>query len=359
MKNSPNRKSFPNDSCLFGGNKMSFATLPEGDFSFLEPLKVTPVFSSYWRFACERQEIFLKRLAGVSRPWTDDPVLSEHRFTNSYRASDRVSQYLIRNVIYGEELSEDDTMFKILLFKIFNKIETWELLEHSFGGVRLSNFSVKAYSSVLGDAMNNGQRLYSAAYIMPSGGPKSPYSRKHEMHLNLLKMMLADDLSDLLVNAESMMRCFEILRGYPTIGDFLAYQYVTDLNYSDLIDFQESDFVVPGPGAKDGLRKCFTDFGGLNDAEVIKFITSKQKECFEAVECTFPSLWGRPLQPIDCQNLFCEIDKYARVAHPEIEGISGRTRIKQKLKPKTGQIEVFYPPKWNINHKLHLHPNDV
>ena len=44
----------------------------------------------------------------------------------------------------------------------------------------------------------------------------------------------------------------------------------------------------------------------------------------------FSKLGGkRSLQLIDFQNLFCEIGKYARVAHPEFAGASGRTRIKQ------------------------------
>ena len=63
----------------------------------------------------------------------------------------------------------------------------------------------------------------------------------------------------------------------------------------------------------------------------------------------FRSLWGRPLQLIDCQNLFCEVDKYARVAHPDIQGISGRTRIKQVYSPNPDPIEYWYPPKWGIN----------
>jgi hypothetical protein len=29
------------------------------------------------------------------------------------------------------------------------------------------------------------------------------------------------------------------------------------------------------------------------------------------------TLFGRRLHSIDCQNLFCEVDKYARVAHPQ------------------------------------------
>src|SRR5687768_17836021 len=78
-------------------------TLEAGDFGFLRPLKVTRVFSSYWRFAAERQRIFLRRLRGANPPWSDDPVLQVHKFTNAYRASDRVSQYLIRRVIYERE----------------------------------------------------------------------------------------------------------------------------------------------------------------------------------------------------------------------------------------------------------------
>ena len=60
------------------------------------PLKPTEVYDSYWRFAAERQDVFFRRLHRLPPPWTDDPVLRAHKFTNAYRASDRVSQYLIR-----------------------------------------------------------------------------------------------------------------------------------------------------------------------------------------------------------------------------------------------------------------------
>ena len=46
---------------------------------------------------------------------------------------------------------------------------------------------------------------------------------------------------------------------------------------------------------------------------------------------SFRGLNGRRLQLIDCQNLFCEVDKYARLAHPEITGYSGRSRIRQRF----------------------------
>ncbi len=106
---------------------------------------------------------------------------------------------------------------------------------------------------------------------------------------------------------------------------------------------------MPGPGALDGLRKCFTDFGGLTEADVIRLVTERQHMEFERLGIVFPSLWGRALQLIDCQNLFCEVDKYARVRHPEVLGLSGRTRIKQRYTPRNEPLDFWYPPSWRLN----------
>ena len=85
----------------------------------------TPAVRSYWALAAERQAIFFRRLRGQQPPWTEDPVLAANRFTNAYRASDRVSQFLINDVIYGAPVDERSTVLRVLLFKIFNRIETW------------------------------------------------------------------------------------------------------------------------------------------------------------------------------------------------------------------------------------------
>ena len=114
----------------------------------------------------------------------------------------------------------------------------------------------------------------------------------------------------------------------------------------------ESEFVVPGPGALDGIRKCFADRGGLGEAEIVKFMADVQDREFDRLGIDFRSLWGRRLQLIDCQNLFCEVDKYARVVHPDIAGLSGRTRIKQKFAAKSSPIHYWYPPKWGINDRI-------
>ena len=323
-------------------------------FHHLAPVKFTNVFEDYWRFATERQAIFFRRIFGKTYPWTRDPILAKYKFTNAYRASDRVSQFLIRNVIYRNDLPRTprEVFFRILLFKLFNKIATWELLERSIGSLIFEEYSFNRYSNVLHRAMLSGSRIYSAAYIMPPGKIAFGRLKKHENHLLLLERMMADSLPERLEQTTSMQQGFEQLRAYPTIGDFLAYQFITDINYSEITNYCEMDFVVPGPGARDGLRKCFTDYGGLNEPELIRLIADRQEQEFERLGLNFRNLWGRRLQLIDCQNLLCEIDKYARVAHPHIMGRTGRMRIKQKFQPSTEPISLFYPPAWKINKNL-------
>jgi hypothetical protein len=320
----------------------------------LAPAKVTAVFESYWRFAAERQQIFFRRLQRAAWPWADDAILCTFKFTNAYRASDRVSQYLIRHVIYRDDLPSDpaETVFRILLFKLFNKIETWQLLEAALGEIRYAGYSFARYDAILSATMQRGERIYSAAYIMPPGGTTFGHKSKHQNHLKLLEMMMADRLPDRIATAPTMQKGFDLLRAYPTIGDFLAYQFITDINYSSVTNFSEMDFVIPGPGARDGLRKCFADTGGLGDAELIRLLADRQEREFERLGLDFPSLWGRRLQLIDCQNLLCETDKYARVAHPEISGLTGRTRIKQRFVAHADPISVWYPPKWGLNGRI-------
>jgi hypothetical protein len=127
---------------------------------------------------------------------------------------------------------------------------------------------------------------------------------------------------------------------------------VTDVNYSSLTNFSEMEFVVPGPGARDGIAKCFSSLGGLTEADVIKVVADRQEQEFFDRGIVFQTLWGRRLQLIDCQNLFCEVDKYARVKHPDVAGRQARTRIKQKFSAIADPIEFWYPPKWGINERV-------
>ena len=321
-------------------------------YSKLSPAKPTIVYDTLWRFAAERQEIFFRKIEGRLPPWTDDQVIARYKFTNAYRASDRVSQYLIRNVIYQGDPSVEEVFFRTILFKLFNKVETWELLEREVGPITHASYSFEKYDDVLTKAISTNTRIYSSAYIMPSGTKTFGYRTKHRTHLKLLEVMMDDEAPYRVADSQTMERTFEYLLSFPTVGNFLGYQYVTDLNYSEICDFSEMEFVSPGPGALDGIHKCFSNLGGLNESDIIQLVADRQEMEFERLGIDFRSLWGRRLQLIDCQNLFCEVSKYARVAHPEVSGVNGRIRIKQYYRPSDRLLSYWYPPKWGINHLL-------
>src|SRR4051812_13003739 len=180
---------------LFDLEGQFIGATPKSEPPTIAPLKPTPVYDTYWRFAAERQRVFFARAEGRRPPWTEDEIIARYKFTNAYRASDRVSQYLIRRVIYRDDLpaTAEETFFRILLFKFFNKIETWDLLERELGALTWVGFKFERLDDLLTAAMAAGKRIYSAAYIMPSAGSLG-YDRKHRNHLALLKRMMRDGL---------------------------------------------------------------------------------------------------------------------------------------------------------------------
>ncbi len=309
----------------------------------------TPVMETYWRFAAERQEVFFRRLHDQQGPWTNDPIISKYKFTNVYRILDRVSQYLVREVQYREDRSQEpsEIFFRTILFKVFNKIETWESLERELGHISWRATKISDIEKRLDYLFSRGKKIYSAAYIMPS--PNFGNARKHANHLALLEQMMSDRLPDRLAQAPNLAAVFERLASYPGIGRFLAFQYAIDLNYSAMLNFDEAELVVAGPGAIDGISKCFTDTGGKTPEEVIFEVTSMQDDAFKELGLRFRRIGNRPLQPIDCQNIFCEISKYARVAHPQVRGVAGRTRIKQEYRSNNSPFpSLFFPPRWEV-----------
>ena len=66
----------------------------------------------------------------------------------------------------------DEVFFRIVLFKLFNKIETWTALEAALGPITFKDYSFQHYDRVLTLAMARGRTIYSAAYIMPCGRPQ-------------------------------------------------------------------------------------------------------------------------------------------------------------------------------------------
>ena len=89
------------------------------------PIPDKRILYYYFYFMQERMNMFWKNCEKNRLSLTEDPILRDYKFTNVYRACDRVSQYLISHVIYRhiDHFTPEDMLLRILVFKIFNKIE--------------------------------------------------------------------------------------------------------------------------------------------------------------------------------------------------------------------------------------------
>jgi hypothetical protein len=320
-------------------------------------MKVPPVprreaYDLYWYFASERQRAFERRVAGEPGPWTDDPILQQYKFCNVFRAADRVSQYLLRKVAYHtENCSPEDRIFQIVAFRTFSRTGTWNRLQHLIGRTpTIDDLASGAFRAALEDIRAQAGGLYTGAFILCA---TDAYGQrlKHRNHVELFRhMFLGEGLGERVLGATSLREVYGLLHEFPLMGDFMSYQTAIDLNYSALVDYNEDDFTQPGPGAVRGIKKCFHSLGGYSPHEIVQYMVDNQEAEFERLGLPFNGLWGRRLHAIDCQGLFCETDKYCRVALPELT--SGRVRIKSKFTPHPDPLPLFFPPKWGINDAL-------
>ncbi|MEO3941668.1 nucleotide kinase domain-containing protein [Paenarthrobacter nicotinovorans] len=322
----------------------------------IRPQPRPEVFDIYWKFAYERHRIFEARVAGRQGPWTDDPILRTYKFCNVYRAADRVSQYLIREICYADDSdSPEDRIFQITAFRTFSNIHTWESLKGILGrNPRVADLRSGTLESALNETKKTNGGLYTGAFILCA---TNAYGRglKHLNHVDLFSdMFLKKDLASKILAATTLKNIYDLLHKFPLMGDFMSYQTAIDLNYSSLVNFSENDFTQPGPGALRGIAKTFSSTNGLSPSDIIMWMVEHQEEEFDRLGLEFTGLWGRPIQAIDAQNLFCETDKYCREAVPSLA--SARTRIKTKYRQTTQPIRLFFPPKWGINHLLPKDP---
>jgi hypothetical protein len=190
----------------------------------IDDLEATVVFPTFWYFSSKRHSIYDKRLRGEPPPWTDDPILSENRFTNVFRAADRVSQYCIRHVIYesGGSLEDGEVIFRVILFKQFNSIGAWEALKAEVGVPSWRKFGRKTYAEILTKAKARGVKIWNPAYMQrPQCG--EDYPTKHERYLAVLGRMVTDRVWDQLKAARSYAQAYAVVRWYPLFRGFSGH----------------------------------------------------------------------------------------------------------------------------------------
>lgn len=313
------------------------------------------IFYLYW--ICERQSIFWKRLKNEEYPWTDDVILRDNKFTNVYRIQDRESQFLISNVIYNErginnDYDSEDIFWRILLFRHFNKTETWKLLEDKFGDITLD---VK-FDDII-KFLDENKDVYNKAYMLTSSFTRKSYSEyagmnKYHAYFEIFRREIFNNgyIYEIL-SAKSLEDLYNKLRKITAFGEFISMQLAIDLNYSLLFNFDENDFIKAGLGAIRGIERTFKIGGKPNYEEIIKWVHDNLDNLFEEYKeygFVFEPIPNRKPTLIDLQNCFCETGKYLKTLSPNKDK-DGEYHMSHKYYNKNKpSIEYAFPSKWQI-----------
>ena len=307
-------------------------------------LSKSNAYDEYWLFAYHRQTVFKQRAYGIPSEPPPDQVVKKYKFTNCYRVLDRTTQHLLREITNAPGLTPENVFFQTILFKLFNNQKTWLRLTDCLGTIDHRDFKSDGYSSALKSIKDLGDPIYSAAYIMPSGKKEFGSAIKHENNMKMLELMLKNELHKKIWDIKNLQGIYDTFINIPTIGPFLAYQYSIDIAYSQYSAASEDQYVVAGPGAIRGINKCFSNTAGKSHSYIIKHMMESQEREFSRLGLKFPFLANRKLQLIDCQNIFCEVDKYLRVKRPDLN--QKNARIKQNYKITPDEIKYTFPTKW-------------
>lgn len=179
------------------------------------------VYEHYWSFASLRHHAFEARLAGAPQPWSDDRILQTFKFCNVFRALDRVSQFLIKEVAYGADsaTTPEDRVFQIVAFRMFSNIRTWQELTKLLGGApRIRDLRSGDFLRALDQVKVEMGGLYTGAFIL-CANKAFGFDEKHRNHVALFQHMFVEhECASRVIEAQSMQALVALLQSFPLMG---------------------------------------------------------------------------------------------------------------------------------------------
>jgi len=191
-------------------------------------LPINEVMDTLWYWMRERHSIHERRLAG-QKHWTEDTILQDYKFTNLFRVFDRNTQFILNEVIPDGPSDLTETSFRIILFRTFNRIETWRRLRDHFGQLKWTTFEIEEYYSVLAAE----SPIYGPAYFIPApnvlGGHDNPTK-----HLRMIYLLMVSEFPTELKRLHHLKDALGFTQLYPGLGQFTAFQCVANIRFGSV-----------------------------------------------------------------------------------------------------------------------------
>lgn len=282
-------------------------------------------------FVKEREAIRLRkevrRDAGpdstLLRPqYTADTILDKFRFCNVRRKDDRVSRWLVTNVLTQEHIDYDLRSF--LLFSALCRWVNWPpsikaIMDEGLYPKKRLDF--KKIGKLL-DHLAKKEKVWTGAYMI-----RAPKKRGGKKGKFIAEEVIGKHLKGILPTLETLLTAtspgptyravWEALRKAENFGGFMSGQVAGDLTYTSLLQNAPDlkTWAPMGPGSVRGFNR-------LMGITPIKKRPSEELWLEKLAE--WRSIIVAELGPeyenltaLDCQNICCEYDKYLRVKNGE------------------------------------------
>jgi len=289
----------------------------------------------FFAYARARYQLMLDKEADFERPWTNDEILQTYRFCNVFREDDTTTKWIANNIREPLRDNPQDLVLALIIARWFNRIETLSLLGGHWGeGHPMSMRSMfdNWNSDEVRRRLTGISPLVTGAYIIKTPAKMNKLEGLIQCIEQCKSFGYPKEATIACGYSASLQTVTDILSKSPYLGPFMAYEVVTDLRHTPLLD-KAPDIMTwanPGPGCTRGLSRVYGEpLDSLNrhkpsDVEVMqrrmqKLLKHSQRAAYWPHR--FPKWDMRTVE-----HTLCEFDKYERTR-------LGEGRPKQKYKP--------------------------
>ena len=284
----------------------------------------------FFQYINTRHTMYKKRfLEHAPPPWTADPILQRYKFTNVFRDLDPGTQYVKQKIIPNVH-SPEEIIFNIFIYRMYNRRQTYDRIGLQY----VDTFNKTTLESILRKIKDSGEPVFTNAFTVCGYHFINPKADKISNTCTIIEHIHAniEEITNRILEHKDSQYTYECLLEQQGIGTFLAYQLALDLGYWDHNIFNESAFVVAGPGCKKGVDRLFLAKAHLHYEDLIVYLCALQNDWFHNLnidpEKLFSDREEKQLNVMAMENCLCEISKYLRVYY-------GTGRPKNLYRPAT------------------------
>jgi len=260
----------------------------------------------FWWWIKERHEIYQRRQRGEPKPWTSDSILQTYKFTNPFRENDHGTVWLRENFLEPHRNDNLELLaFNICWYRMFNHWGTGAFLGWQTDWVPL------VVQRGLEQRLEEKKQVFTGAHIVYSPPGQSKIEAIVQVCTDLWS--IRKDIAQIAREKRSLRVVFNDLLTVHCVGNFMAYEMVTDMRHTRLLE-DATDIMTwanPGPGPQRGLQR-------LGMPHTSKFAIESMRELLGRSKANLPKDFP-DLEMRDIEHSLCEFDKYCRVASGEGE----------------------------------------